>query len=224
MVNKYKYPSLYLPVYMFCILALSWFTLCSGSAAALLICRALDIPFFRAEQSDWWQKPLLATTVNVHVLAPLLHYSGLWAHLWKPFPAHTLYVLPQVVLLMRYLFLIEAFFYATHRLFHVVPWLYRRVHSLHHRRHYDDLVPADTFYIDTVDLFCTIHPLWLPLLLLPELRWPHFVAVYYVYIIESFLQHRPGTRHALHHRYRNVNFSFLFPVFDVMLGTYLKEN
>jgi hypothetical protein len=205
---------------MFSLLALSWFTLCSGTAVAILLCRMTGIPFYRAEHDDWWQKPLVATTVNVHILAPLLHCSGLWAQLWKPFPVHTLHVMPQVVLSMRYLFLIEAIFYFTHRLLHSVPWLYRRVHSIHHR-HTDELVPADTFYIDTVDLFCTIQPLWLPLLLLPELRWPHFIAVYYLYIVGSYLQHRPGTRHALHHRHPYVNYSLLFPLFDVVLGTYL---
>lgn len=120
--------------------------------------------------------------------------------------------------LALYIYSVEAVYYAYHRLAHSWPWLYKTVHAVHHQN--VDVVPADTFYTGTVDLFLTIQSVHLPIYWLLKVRLWHFVVVHVVYVVGSFFVHQAGTDHAWHHKFRGGNYGFLIPVFDLLFGTY----
>ena len=198
------------------IFGLSWVALGSSSIAAWVLVYWSGRPFSK----NGWHRvytPLQVGVVNTLVYPVLLLGTGAWDRLLSP-DALEGGILGHFGTLFYYVSSVEAVYYAYHRLAHSWPWLYKKVHALHHQNR--DVVPADTFYTGAVDLFLTIQSVHLPIYWLSKVRLSHFVAVHVFYTVGSFLAHQAGTDHAWHHKCRGGNYAFLVPVFDLLFGTF----
>lgn len=196
-------------------LGLSWLVLAGSTAMSYLILYSQGKPFFRKTSFAGLKKTLQVGLLNTLVYSPILVSTGLWRRLWTP-PLFRTWD-KDFRLLLFYTYSVEFLYYGLHRMMHSSVWLYKWVHATHHEN--VKVAPADTFYTGFLDLFLTIQTIHLPAYWLEGVRWWHFAWMHAFYIVGSFWVHRKGTDHAWHHQFRQGNFAFLFPLFDVILGT-----
>lgn len=139
----------------------------------------------------------------------------------------------------------DFFHYATHYLFHKVPFLYKHIHSRHHRSRNINVNTA--FDHNLTDLLFTNT---LPILLTSYLLSPskYFLCVWFVYKIIQEIYGHNGVRtrsscfpqciwlprllhielycvdHAVHHKNPAANFGKRFTLWDKVFGTYVASN
>jgi len=115
----------------------------------------------------------------------------------------------------------DAHFYATHRLLHT-PWLYRRVHKLHHRSHNTDPLSGLSMHAAEHALyFSALLPAALPGLgaMVPFWAVQALSVALVVYPIPSHLALWPFERHHWqHHTEFNYNYGSS-QLFDELCGT-----
>jgi sterol desaturase/sphingolipid hydroxylase (fatty acid hydroxylase superfamily) len=120
--------------------------------------------------------------------------------------------------LAEYSLWIELFYYIYHRTLHN-SWIYRWIHATHHEN--TIVYPIDTVHlgvIDSIGLMITlITPMWFVQVDLCE-----YSSIVYVYLTGAFLSHSDvfWEHHSIHHKEFKVNYCFLFPIFDILCGTY----
>jgi len=141
--------------------------------------------------------------------------------LYRPSTTH---VYPWVYYLVFYVLVAETSFYFIHRLFHIVPYLYKTYHARHHVwTHPVSRAALDTHPVDHV--FINL----LPLLLGPTLWPPVSFTVVYLWVMMStyhavYTHSYPLTRswgqrlHVLHHVMPRYNFG-IYGFWDALLGT-----
>jgi sterol desaturase/sphingolipid hydroxylase (fatty acid hydroxylase superfamily) len=118
--------------------------------------------------------------------------------------------------------LTDGFFYFTHRFFHQIPYLYRRVHSAHHKWVHPVAVSAlDAHPLE--HLIGNVVPFLAPVLIVHMnfqgwLLYSHFVTCNTVVSHSGYKIF--GTDHDIHHKRRTVNFGVGFYLFDRLYGTY----
>jgi sterol desaturase/sphingolipid hydroxylase (fatty acid hydroxylase superfamily) len=154
-----------------------------------------------------------------------LHVPSLGVHAWPLAASAVVYVLAM-----------DAGEYLFHRAQHVVPFLWR-MHSLHHS---DPCVNATTtarhWWGDTVLKAATIWPL-VAILLQPSAA---DIAIYAAVSVYNYFTHanlpvnfgrlswlvNSPAYHRLHHsrapQDHGANFAALFPIYDVLLGSYRR--
>ena len=171
-----------------------------------------------------WLVNTLAQLIVVVLAWPLLRLSAI--HLGPPPPAWV--VLTQVVL---FIYLDDFLYYWMHRAMHR-PWLYRRVHGLHHR------VPAPWaiagHYMHPVEYVLTAALM----LVGPLLLGAHIVTLYVWIAVRQWeaseghcgydLPFSPlallpfchgAAHHDFHHSRRRGNFGGFLPLWDRVFGT-----
>ena len=117
---------------------------------------------------------------------------------------------------------IEAIYYTYHRLVHKYGYSY--IHKKHHKNVI--VYPFDTFYLTGIDDFASIISIGIPVVFIQLTLLEQFIILY-TYITSSYLSHSElfWSHHSIHHRFRKYNFCILFPIFDVLFGTYkVKKN
>ena len=116
-----------------------------------------------------------------------------------------------------YCLLIEANYYIYHRFIH--KYYYVTVHKKHHTNIM--VYPFDTFYLTGLDDLASIISIGSPLIFI-NISVYEQIIILYLYITTSYLSHSQlyWCHHSQHHKHLYCNYCILFPVFDILFGTY----
>ena len=116
-----------------------------------------------------------------------------------------------------YCLITEANYYVYHRFIHAYYYV-----SIHKKHHENVIVyPFDSFHLTQLDDISLVVSLGLPLVFIQISTVEHFLMLY-MYITSAYLSHSElfWQHHSIHHRFLHSNFCILFPVFDILFGTY----
>ena len=118
-----------------------------------------------------------------------------------------------------YIVLVEGMNYAYHRLMHT-PYFFKRIHYKHHEDR--SVYPIDTFYMTFLDVSLNVLVLAIPVLFL-RMNVMEYSMMTYFYVTGEFLAHSNilTNHHLIHHWKVKGNYCILFPIFDVIFGTYI---
>ena len=132
-----------------------------------------------------------------------------------PYGQHTWLESYQTIIV--YCLFIEANYYAYHRFIH--KYYYTDIHKKHHENVI--VYPFDTFHLTQLDDLALVISLGLPLFFIQISMVEHILTLY-MYITTAYLSHSEffWNHHSIHHRFLHSNFCILFPVFDILFGTY----
>ena len=116
-----------------------------------------------------------------------------------------------------YCLLIEAIYYIYHRIIH--KYYYTSVHKKHHTNII--VYPFDTFFLTSLDDLASIISIGVPIIFI-NISVYEQIIILYMYITSSYLSHSElyWSHHSIHHKLLNYNYCILFPIFDIMFGTY----
>ena len=135
-----------------------------------------------------------------------------------PYGHHTW--IESYISIVSYFIFIEANYYIYHRFIH--KYYYVAIHKKHHENVI--VYPFDTFYLTNLDDFASIISLAFPLAFI-KISIVEQVFITYIYVTSSYLSHSElfWKHHSIHHKLLNYNFCILFPIFDILFGTYKIE-
>ena len=135
---------------------------------------------------------------------------------------------------LLYVFVADAGEYGFHRLQHTVPWLWS-LHTLHHSEPHIDSTSGVLHHWSVMIMRTAFVALPLGILFKAPgpVSWIYFLSTLYVHFMHanstldfgrfSWLLSSPSY-HRIHHSVKpehyDRNFAFLFPIYDVVLGTY----
>jgi sterol desaturase/sphingolipid hydroxylase (fatty acid hydroxylase superfamily) len=116
-----------------------------------------------------------------------------------------------------YCLFIEANYYIYHRIIH--KYYYKNVHKKHHTNII--VYPFDTFYLTDLDDLASIISIGMPIVFI-NISVYEQIFILYMYITSSYLSHSElyWSHHSIHHKLLNYNYCILFPIFDIIFGTY----
>ena len=116
-----------------------------------------------------------------------------------------------------YCLLIEAIYYIYHRIIH--KYYYTSVHKKHHTNII--VYPFDTFFLTSLDDLASIISIGVPIIFI-NISVYEQIIILYMYITSSYLSHSElyWSHHSIHHKLLNYNYCILFPIFDIIFGTY----
>ena len=116
-----------------------------------------------------------------------------------------------------YCVLIEANYYIYHRIIH--KYYYANVHKKHHANVI--VYPFDTFFLTELDDLASIVSIGMPIIFI-NISVYEQVIILYMYITSSYLSHSElyWSHHSIHHKLLKYNYCILFPIFDIIFGTY----
>jgi sterol desaturase/sphingolipid hydroxylase (fatty acid hydroxylase superfamily) len=188
-----------------------------STLTSFLICYANNCPFinpiFSKEERITRMNEYLR---NVPVL--IIQSTGLMYFVSDnliPYQQHTL--VQYLYSISLYCLLIEANYYIYHRIIH--KYYYANVHKKHHANVV--VYPFDTFYLTGLDDLASIVSIGLPIVFV-NISVYEQIVILYLYITSSYLSHSElyWSHHSIHHKFLNYNYCILFPIFDVIFGTY----
>jgi len=132
-----------------------------------------------------------------------------------PYEQHTL--VESLYSMCLYCLLIEANYYIYHRIIH--KYFYVNVHKQHHTNVM--VYPFDTFYLTSLDDLASIISIGMPIIFI-NISVYEQIIILYIYITTSYLSHSElyWSHHSIHHKLLNYNYCILFPIFDIIFGTY----
>jgi sterol desaturase/sphingolipid hydroxylase (fatty acid hydroxylase superfamily) len=190
-----------------------------STLSAYFICSYNNYPFINPSLTDEEQNlKINEYTRNVPIL--IIQSSGLMYLISDniiKYDEHTLF--QSFYTLCMYFLCIEAIYYVYHRLIHKYFYLY--VHKKHHTN--ITVYPFDTFLLTELDDLASIVSIGLPVLFIKISMIEQFIILY-LYITSSYLSHSNlfWSHHYIHHKLFKYNFCILFPIFDIIFGTYKK--
>jgi sterol desaturase/sphingolipid hydroxylase (fatty acid hydroxylase superfamily) len=116
-----------------------------------------------------------------------------------------------------YCILIEAIYYTYHRIIH--KCYYANIHKKHHSNII--VYPFDTFFLTDLDDLASIISIGMPIIFI-NISVYEQIIILYMYITTAYLSHSElyWTHHSIHHKLVNYNYCILFPIFDIIFGTY----
>jgi sterol desaturase/sphingolipid hydroxylase (fatty acid hydroxylase superfamily) len=122
--------------------------------------------------------------------------------------------------MLTYCLFVEANYYSYHRFIH--KCYYVDIHKKHHENVV--VYPFDTFHLTDIDDLAAIISLGLPLVFV-KISIVEQIIITYMYVTSSYLSHSElfWKHHSIHHKLLQYNFCILFPVFDILFGTYKIE-
>jgi sterol desaturase/sphingolipid hydroxylase (fatty acid hydroxylase superfamily) len=125
--------------------------------------------------------------------------------------------LESIYYISIYCIFIEANYYIYHRFIH--KYYYESVHKKHHTN--VNVYPFDTYYLTSIDDLASIISIGLPLFYI-KLSVIEIIIILYMYITSSYLVHSELylSHHSIHHKLLKYNYCILFPIFDIIFGTY----
>ena len=136
-----------------------------------------------------------------------------------PYGKHTM--IESLYSICLYCVLIEAFYYIYHRIIH--KYYYTNVHKKHHKNII--VYPFDTFFLTEWDDLASIISIGAPIIFI-NISVYEQIIILYIYITTSYLSHSElyWTHHSIHHKLLHYNYCILFPIFDIIFGTYRNYN
>jgi lathosterol oxidase len=173
-------------------------------------------------------------TANAVVIS--LCYAAGWTKLSTDASAFTWWQIGASFLGL--LFLNDSWFYAWHRALHH-PWLYRRVHAVHHRS--VDVNPFSSYSFHPFEAFI-LGSAMLPVVFLVPVYLPVLGLLQVVGLLNNLMSHlgyeflprwysrlvpfrwlNTATFHNLHHTRMHGNFGLFFRFWDSVLGTEVPD-
>ena len=132
-----------------------------------------------------------------------------------PYGQHTWF--ESLYSMFLYCLLIEAIYYIYHRIIH--KYYYANVHKKHHTNVI--VYPFDTFFLTNLDDLASIISIGMPIVFV-NISLCEQIIILYIYITSSYLSHSElyWSHHSIHHKLLNYNYCILFPIFDIIFGTY----
>lgn len=190
-----------------------------STLSAYFICSYNNYPFINPSLTDE-EKNLRINEYTRNVPILIIQSSGLMYLISDniiQYNEHTLF--QSFYTLCMYFLCIEAIYYVYHRLIHKYFYLY--VHKKHHTN--ITVYPFDTFLLTELDDLASIVSIGLPVLFIKISMIEQFIILY-IYITSSYLSHSNlfWSHHYIHHKLFKYNFCILFPIFDIIFGTYKK--
>ena len=188
-----------------------------STLTAFLICYANGYPFINPTFSDEEKMSRINEyTRNVPLL--IVQSTGLMYIVSDniiPYGQHTWF--ESFYSICLYFTLIEAIYYIY--LQFINKYYYANVHNKHHINII--VYPFDSFFLTELDDLASIVSIGLPIVFI-NISVCEQILILYVYITSSYLSHSElfWSHHSIHHKLLNYNFCILFPIFDVIFGTY----
>jgi sterol desaturase/sphingolipid hydroxylase (fatty acid hydroxylase superfamily) len=129
-------------------------------------------------------------------------------------------IFESIFSMIQICFFIEANYYMYHRIIH--KYYYTEVHKKHHENVI--VYPFDTFFLTDVDDFAFMFSLLFPSTFI-KISVIEQSLIIYIYITTSVISHSDiyWKHHYIHHKLPCYNYCLLFPIFDILFGTYKKE-
>jgi len=83
--------------------------------------------------------------------------------------------------------------------------------------------PFDSFYLTDLDDLASIISIGMPIIFINVSLYEQ-ILIFYIYITSSYLSHSElyWSHHSIHHKLLNCNYCILFPIFDIIFGTYRR--
>ena len=194
---------------------ISTFTI--STITSYLICYVNDYPFINPNFSNEERK----TRINEYIMnVPLLIFqstglSYIISDNIIPYEQHSW--LESLYSICLYCLLIEANYYIYHRIIH--KYYYAYVHKKHHKNVI--VYPFDTFFLTGIDDLASIVSIGMPIVFINISIYEEMIILY-IYITASYLSHSElyWSHHSIHHKMLKYNYCILFPIFDIIFGTY----
>jgi sterol desaturase/sphingolipid hydroxylase (fatty acid hydroxylase superfamily) len=188
-----------------------------STLTAYLICYFNNYPFINPTLTNK-EKTLLINEYLRNVPILIVQSGGLMYLISDNIIAYGQHTwLQSFYTLCLYCIYVEAMYYIYHRLIHKYFYLYV------HKKHHTNIIvyPFDTFFLTELDDLASIISIGLPILFVKISILEQFIILY-MYITSSYLSHSKlyWHHHSVHHRFMKYNFCILFPIFDIMFGTY----
>lgn len=186
----------------------------ASSFTAFVICKVLGQPFFNPKFYE-------ISNVKQSLFSYSIIYTQAVAVASVAYPyldqnKHSF--LRSASNLAEYSIWIELFYYIYHRTQHNF-WLYKWIHAKHHENVV--VYPIDTVHLGIIDsmglILAIVTPMWFV-----QVDFCEYSTIVYVYLTGAFLSHSDiiWKHHDIHHKEFKVNYCFLFPIFDIVCGTY----
>ena len=197
----------------------TWFIinmLVASTFTAFIICKLANKPFMNPQlYNSSYIIDKLSNSCNV-----LVQYTFNYNIIYFAFVQYNLQDSTSRVLQnIQYILVLEFSAYWIHRLSHSITYIYKNCHSHHHNHH--SIYPVDFLQVDYIDNAMHVLYMSLPLYFVPINNFDYSV-IYYMYTIGGFLIHCDilSRDHIVHHKMFKYNFCVLFPIFDIIFGTY----
>ena len=192
-----------------------------STITSFVICRLNNYPFINPTFTDEER----TNRINEYIKnVPLLIFqsTGLMYIVSDniiPYGKHTW--IESLYSICLYCLLIEAIYYIYHRIIH--KYYYTNVHKKHHTNII--VYPFDTFFLTELDDLASIISIGVPIIFI-KISVYEQIIILYIYITTSYLSHSElyWFHHSIHHKLLNYNYCILFPIFDIIFGTYLSYN
>jgi sterol desaturase/sphingolipid hydroxylase (fatty acid hydroxylase superfamily) len=188
-----------------------------STITAFLICYANNQPFINTTFSN---EKRLSRIYEFLKNAPFLIFQAtvlmyIVSDNIIPYEQHTWF--ESLYSLCLYFILIEALYYIYHRFIH--KYYYVNVHKKHHSNII--VYPFDTFFLTDLDDLASIISIGTPIIFI-NISVYEQIIILYIYITSSYLSHSElyWTCHSIHHKLLKYNYCILFPIFDIIFGTY----
>jgi sterol desaturase/sphingolipid hydroxylase (fatty acid hydroxylase superfamily) len=201
----------------------TWFILnmlVTSIFTAFILCKLCNKPFFHPQlYNSSYIIHKISNTCNVLIQYTInyniIYYSIVQYKLQDYLEDSTSRILHNI----QYILILEFIAYWVHRISHSITYIYKNSHSHHHSNH--SIYPVDFLQVDYIDN--AMHALYmsLPLYFVPICN-NDYTMIYYMYSIGGFLVHSDiiTNVHVIHHKMFKYNFCALFPIFDIVFGTY----
>jgi sterol desaturase/sphingolipid hydroxylase (fatty acid hydroxylase superfamily) len=191
-----------------------------STITAFLLCYANSYPFINPNFSNKER----ITRINEYIknVPVLIFQSTVLMYMVSgniiPYGQHTWF--ESLYSMGLYCLLIEANYYVYHRFIH--KYYYAIVHKKHHVNVI--VYPFDTFFLTDLDDLASIISIGMPIIFVNISVYEQTIILY-LYITSSYLSHTElyWSHHSLHHKLLNCNYCILFPIFDIIFGTYRSK-
>lgn len=191
-------------------------TLLSGGLISFAICKCVNVPFVKNKSEKEERTKLF------DIIDSLPSTCGIYTFVYLSYSSHfftnerTTY-LESAGSVSAYILLLEFLFYWYHRCMHS-PFFYKKLHAQHHLNII--VYPIDYLDFSVFETASIIVMKNIPLYFV-RLHYYEYTCIYLLYTVGGFLTHSYFTRfHALHHKSFKTNFCYLFPIYDIVFGTY----
>jgi sterol desaturase/sphingolipid hydroxylase (fatty acid hydroxylase superfamily) len=192
-----------------------------STITSFVICRLNNYPFINPTFTDEERTNRIIEYIkNVPLL--IFQSTGLMYIVSDniiPYGKHTW--IESLYSICLYCLLIEAIYYTYHRIIH--QYYYTNVHKKHHTNII--VYPFDTFFLTDLDDLASIISIGAPIIFI-NISVYEQIIILYIYITTSYLSHSElyWSHHSIHHKLLNYNYCILFPIFDIIFGTYRSYN
>ena len=178
-----QYIILFPSIYIINVLTLS-------TLISFIICKIYNYPFMNEKKYNLLLDsgniyPIIKTTSSIVVNYNIIYFGFSQYYIEYNEKINLFYSFNDLFSFIRYILILELFFYIYHRITHI-PIIYKYTHSYHHKNIH--VHPYDSYDIDYVDNVGLLLSLNLPLYFSP-LNYYQYTLILFIYGIGSFLIH-----------------------------------